>query len=700
MMVLARVVLAAVLAMSATAMAAQEYFVSPQGSDANDGKSLQAPFATIQKAASVMAPGDTCSIRAATYRETVTPAGDGAPGEPLTFAPYKDEQVIISGLEPLAGWEKDENGVWHAPMPGDFFVSTMNQSDQVFIDGKMANLAQWPNPSGNISKPAKSTFTRCVSKSRDADRNMTTGIIEDQALGNLDLDVYKGAEIYVQPNKNAWSWTLSGVVVGCTGKQITFESRNDSGKDGQQNLYPAGARYYLYNHRALLDADGEWYHDKSAGLLYLRTPGAKDPATLKVEAKKREFAFDLTDRSHVVIRGLKLIGCTITTDRAAGGDGAGYGKDGKPRYPWRPKNSVAKSRGVTLENIDASYVSHFTDVSGHFFLQWGQNTGIVLSGEDHVIKSSRVRYSAGNGITLMGRRCKAIDNLVTDVNYMSVDCSAVSTGGAATSQDHEIGYNTIVRCGRSGITYRQLQNSDPTKLVARIHHNDISACMLQDWDGGAMYSANQDAKFLRVDHNLMHDIEGFSNSGFYEDYCRNIIVDHNIMWNLEWPIEIQGDNSGVTNALIYNNTMVSKNTSSSPYGPFGVAGGKGSKAGTIIRNNIIARVDDSKGYRPIMDNVRKTAEIKDNLEWDGKSGSAGDPKFAAMDKGDFTIGEGSAAAGACKPIEEIERDGVKVPAFNEQQGDTIDAGALPAGSPMFKAGCTTWRDAPAAQAGN
>src|SRR5687767_2278421 len=46
-------------------------YVAENGSDTgNNGLSLAAPFRTIQRCAQVAAAGDTCFIRAGTYRET------------------------------------------------------------------------------------------------------------------------------------------------------------------------------------------------------------------------------------------------------------------------------------------------------------------------------------------------------------------------------------------------------------------------------------------------------------------------------------------------------------------------------------------------------------------------------------------------------------------------------------------------------
>ncbi|VGO15128.1 Keratan-sulfate endo-1,4-beta-galactosidase [Pontiella desulfatans] len=78
------------------------YYVSPTGDDNNFG-TITEPWRTIQNAADWMVAGDTCMIRGGTYRETVIPASSGTAGNPITYAAYNGETVIIHGCEPVLG---------------------------------------------------------------------------------------------------------------------------------------------------------------------------------------------------------------------------------------------------------------------------------------------------------------------------------------------------------------------------------------------------------------------------------------------------------------------------------------------------------------------------------------------------------------------------------------------------------------------
>jgi hypothetical protein len=667
---------------------AASYYVASTGDDVNPG-TLVKPFHTIQKAADVMQSGDICWVRAGVYRETVVPAHSGRANAPIVFEPYKNESVTVNGTEVVRGWQLDAGKIYQAPMSRDFFVSAHNQTGQVFVDGRMVNLARWPNTSADISHPAKATLSRdSVSKSRS--NEWTTVIFEDDDLEPKTDGYYVGSEICIQPNKDAWSWELSGEVIAQHGNRLTIRSRNNCGKDGNDKIYPAGSRYFIFNSRKLLDSPGEWYHDGQSGNLYLEMPDADNPAAHVVEAKKREFAFNLENRSYITVRGFTLFACTITTDTAAGGDGVPYNADGTARYPWRGRESgVASANHIVIEGINAKYLSHFTDVSGHFFLQWGQGSGIILSGSDCVLQNCRLQYSAGNGVTLLGQRNKVLNNFLYDMDYSAVDCSAINTGGVAVSVDHEIGFNTIARTGRSGITPRGLQNSNPTNFVARIHHNDISDCMLQDCDGGGIYTASKDFKFVRIDHNWIHDISGFTASGIYPDFTKNIIVDHNIIWNVEWGIHLQGHVENQNNALCYQNTILVTNTSGTAYGPFGVGNNVGINNGTVIRNNIICCQNPATapGYKVVSEGFGG-AEITNNLACDAVVGSGLTPKFVDYTRGDFRLAKNSPAHGAARLVSIYVRDGVSVPAFLDAGNASHDLGAYETTLNPWRAGAT------------
>lgn len=110
---------------------ATEYFVSSQGSDAAAG-TRQAPFATIQKAASIMQPGDTCYITAGTYSETVIPARSGTADLPIVYI-AEHESVVLTGTTPLPTdrWKQAGQNLFKCKI-----VLPLEDGNQLFLNGK------------------------------------------------------------------------------------------------------------------------------------------------------------------------------------------------------------------------------------------------------------------------------------------------------------------------------------------------------------------------------------------------------------------------------------------------------------------------------------------------------------------------------------------------------------------------------------
>jgi parallel beta-helix repeat protein len=81
------------------------YYVAKAGRDSNPGTKAQ-PFATLNKGAAVLKPGDTLFIRGGTYYQTAYAPASGTAKAPVVISGYPGENVVIDGVytNPVSSW--------------------------------------------------------------------------------------------------------------------------------------------------------------------------------------------------------------------------------------------------------------------------------------------------------------------------------------------------------------------------------------------------------------------------------------------------------------------------------------------------------------------------------------------------------------------------------------------------------------------
>jgi uncharacterized protein (TIGR03437 family) len=612
---------------------ARTYYVATTGSDGNPG-TLDQPFQTIQKAASVVVAGDSVHVRAGTYRETIAPARSGTQMAPITFQPYNGESVTISGADliPASSWTLSSGKIYQANIPWDLGEG----KNQVFLDGKMMIEARWPNTTLDILHPTLAQWANGshVSGSLADGTPLYTGTANDTALPSRPIDYWKGATIHFNPlnvvwqQELGWNWNI-GTIVSSVAGQLSFTWIPEiwAGYPFPQPNVPGRKNpYYLTGKLTELDAAGEWFLENSSSKLYLWPPAGDSPAQHTVEAKRREFAFDLRSSSFITIQGFNIFAATIT--------------------------SADTSRYLVLDGLRAEYVSHYSVSRGLFAGLTGTlDSGIILRGANHVVRNSTIAFSAGNGVAIMGDGHRVFNNLIYDVDYAGTQASAIVTGRYQPPANRfMIAWNTTSRSGGYGIWFLNQKQASS----GRILNNDISNhCLLNT--ASCSYVWGTDGHGTEVAYNLCHDGGRFGSGLEFDDGNTNFIVHHNVVWNVHGSLGILRTSPN-SNIKLYNNTFAGLD-----WGIGGPLAPPNLLPGSELKNNIFTASIPAISGVVLQSNVLMGT----------------DPQFVDPARGNFQLKPTSPAIGA----------GVAIPPYTDgYTGAAPDIGAYDHGLAPWKAG--------------
>ena len=519
------------------------YYVSADGNDRNAG-TFDQPFQTIQKAASLATAGETVYIRGGTYREHVTPKNSGSAGNPITFTSFANEDVTVSGTEVISGWTQHSGNIYKSSMNWD--LGTGN--NQIFVNGEMMVEARWPNIPGN---PASLTRADHAIAETGTVNNSDRGIYTDDEFNFAD-NFWQGAKIN---SFSGWNWTpKTGTVVNHSGNEIVF----DFPWNGQEQYKPQNQNaYYLWDTIKALDSAKEWYYDDATSDLYLWSPNGDAPTNYTVEAKQREFAFELLEKSYINLENIDVFGAAVKV--------------------WQSDN-------VTLDGIESQYGAHgqlFDDTNQ----VWeNQPPSIRVAHSDRVtIQNSHISNTGGVGVNLFNvSNNKVTNSVIQNIGYAGTNAAAVSF----TGDQVEISNNTFYNSGA------RLINVNGTN--SKVTNNELYNGGLQASDFGGIIAFRLDGQGTEISQNVVHDLNAiydpklkyYGSAGILLEDSHNLVVDSNVVYNTSiegiklYDIDTNSPNAvsiQVSNNTVDGEILVRHKRNS------------GNLAGTIIRDNILSQ---------------------------------------------------------------------------------------------------------------
>ena len=573
-------------ALSAADSIKDVYVDASNGNDANPG-TLEKPFRSIQRAADAMSSGDTCYIRAGTYRETVKPKADG-----LTFRSFENEHALITGLDVVTGWSAHQGNIVKAAFTRQ---TTANfKATQVFVNGNRMHWARYPNEDGNMLNTADMAG---VTVDLVEINGKKTGRVTVEGLPEGPRDHWKGAYFMgLAKDKNWWS-ANKGHVTASERNTLTCGNISMNWSGNYNNYFTGDGWGYIIGHLNALDAEKEWHWQNNT--LYLYPPSGTDISGALVEARSRVFGFDLTGRTGVTLQGLHFKAAGLTMENAV---------------------------NCTVDKCTFRYASSFT---AYFTNPWGDykngDGGVFVSGKNNTIRNCYIGRTWGHGVSLWGSHQTLENCIVEQCNWMGERMSPVWAPG----DDNIIRRNTMRFSAREGIELGNAGWINKYAKRALIQHNHVHDAGYLCPDGGLFYVNHQRGSNplanTEISYNVWHDYRkkhgAAAHGGIYTDNnSSGYTIHHNVIWNV--PRGFSSNGGDLHDVYIYHNTLINvgRPTSWPKLDAY---------KNIVVRNNI----SDGAGFQgTTVDHNREKAPLSDFVDA-GRHNYRLKPSSLSIDKG-------------------------------------------------------------------
>ncbi len=525
------------------------FYVAPGGDDGGSG-TLEAPFATVQRAqTAVRAHATDCDsrdiivcIRGGVYYLDAPlvfiPADGGDEKRVVTYKSYENETPVFSGGRPVTGWTRSEGDQWTAILPevaeGNWYFR------QLFREDTRLPRGRFPNGEDVLRVAAvDDTVTEIVLKSP-----LPVSLAE---AVQAELVVYQNWSITRMPVKTV------------EGAQVRVSHPAGWIGHGSMTTTSPDKPCYVENAPAFVDVPGEWYLDQRTGrVLYQAAPG-EDPNEALFIAPRLELLLSVEGIDGMPVRNLYFEGLTFAHAEWAlpefgyvGIQAGHYGTSMEARsyvLPGALKFHRAEGCGVTrcrVTHTGASGIVLGAGCRGNTLMQCDLEdiggTGIMVGWRGDALE--------GDGY-LSGDRSLSADwvapalvptgNTVAECTLRR--CGAVNHGCVgvfdAFCDGTHIHHNDISDMPYTGISIGfRWDSEETTQRNCVLEHNHIYDVMKVLADGGAIYTLGyQPGTVLRG--NLLHDVHrsafahgGAPNNGiFFDEGSKGFLVEKNIIYS-------------------------------------------------------------------------------------------------------------------------------------------------------------------------
>lgn len=553
------------------------YYVSPDGSDLNTG-TQQDPFGTLEGARDAIralknstglpAGGVTVYLREGIYNRSnsfeLTSDDSGTESSPIIYRAYNGEEVSLMGgydidasafgivtdqtiLDRLPAESRDKvlqidlstQGItqYGEIAKAGFGWTKVPPAPELFVNNKTMTLGRYPN-----------------------DGYMTTGTIVTEGYiprNHVDDDpsdpgyvppeeyINQAGPIFTYSDTRAsrwidedeiwlfgywkWDWADDNLKV----KTLNTSSKRIEADHPSFYGASSGKRYYAYNLLSEVDMPGEWYLDRTSGILYLYPE--TDIASSQIQLSILDSPLIKMDgASHITIQDITF--------------------------------EISRSDGIQMHNSSDNLIATCT------FRRLGQRA--VVIGDPSSVSHSSVDPASipggGSGNGIVG--CEIYETGAGGVFIAGGDRITLTSGDNYVENNHFYDFARIIRTYTPAIALRGIGNRASHNLIHNAPHfaidfngndhiienNELYNVVYETSDAGAIYTGRDwTYRGNIIRDNYIHDIPtigGHGSHGVYlDDAMSSAEITGNVFYNISSRAFLIG---GGRDNIVQNNIMV------------------------------------------------------------------------------------------------------------------------------------------------
>jgi len=458
---------------------AANYYVATNGNDSWTGKLIapnsnntDGPFATLEGAQAAVRKvrssglpqgGVTVWVRGGSYYRTttfaLTSSDSGTSAAPITWQAYPNEVPRITGAKTVTGFTAVTDSTVLSRIPAaaqpnvvqanltaqgitDFgsyqprgsFYPTRTAAMEMFFQDNPMTLARWPNVG---------TWASITS---------VPGGTSGATIGYSGSEPSKWSNVSDIWLHGFWTWDWADSYVNVTG--ISNGVITTASPYGGSYGYSVGGRFYAQNILEELDTPGEYYVNRSTGILYFWPPASLSSGQVTVSMSNVPL-ITMNGTSYVNLNGLTIESARCTGMTVTGGS----------------NNNIVN---CTVRNMG----NYAIDVEG---------------GSNQVVQNNMITGDGDGGIIINGTGLTATNN---EIAHYARWVYCYQAGIHIEGSGNEISHNKIYDAPHNAVLM------DGTNHM--LEYNEIYQVVLQTQDSGAVYTGGSGPNTVR--YNFIHDL--------------------------------------------------------------------------------------------------------------------------------------------------------------------------------------------------